>query len=225
MAKQYLQNARLYVEGRDDLYVIADLVKANGFQMDDEPRDVQIDDAAKGDEGQGRDQLLALIKTAVKASTGKAIAFVIDADKSASSTWNSVRHHIEEAIKDVGGTPRLPKNVPTDGYVVDVPELKNRVGVWIMPDNEKPGILEDFLKSLVKNGDKLILHAESATDDAIKLGAPFSKLAKPKAIIHAWLAWQEKPGCPFGIAIKSHYFDHAAPTAKKFVDWIRKLVD
>lgn len=71
MANQYLGKNKLYVEGRDDLFVVADLLKANGFQMDVEPRDIQIDDAAKGDEGQGREKLLALIKTAVKASTGK----------------------------------------------------------------------------------------------------------------------------------------------------------
>jgi hypothetical protein len=225
VANQYLRKTRLHVEGRDDLYVIADLVKASGFQLDKEPRDVQIDDAAKGDEGHGRDKLLALIKTAVKASTGNAIAFVVDADNSASSTWDAIRHRIEEAIKEAGGSPKLPKTFPTDGFVIDIGELKSRVGVWIMPDNKNPGILEDFLKELVNRADKLIPHAVSATDEAIKSGASFSNEAKPKAIIHAWLAWQAKPGCPFGIAIKSHYFDVKAPSANEFVAWVRRLVD
>lgn len=225
MANQYLRKNRLYVEGRDDLHVIAELLKASGFQMDKEPRDVQIDEAAKGNEGHGRDKLLALIKTAVKASTGNALSFVIDADKSALATWEAVRHRIEEAIKEAGGSSKLPKTFPADGLVIDVAELKSRVGVWIMPDNNNPGILEDFLKELVKDADKLIPHAKSATDEAIKLGAFFSNEAKPKAIIHAWLAWQEKPGCPFGIAIKSYYFDANAPSAKKFVEWVKKLGD
>jgi hypothetical protein len=225
VANQYLCKNRLHVEGRDDLCVIADLLKASGFKMDKEPRDVQIDDAAKGREGQGRENLLALIKTAIKASTGYAIAFVIDADKSAASTWEAVRHRFAEAIKEAGGSPKLPKTFPIDGLVIDVTELKSRVGVWIMPDNSNPGILEDFLKELVNGADKLIPHAISATDKAIKIGATFSKEAKSKAVIHAWLAWQNKPGCPFGIAIKSHYFDTNAPSAKKFVKWIKKLID
>ena len=193
--------------------------------MDKEPRDVQIDDAAKGEEGYGRDKLLGLIKTAVKASTGSAIGFVIDADHSATSTWDAVRHRIEEAIKEVGGTPKLPQAFPVSGLIVDVPELKSRIGVWIMPDNSSSGILEDFLKTLVKAGDRLLSHSQRATDEAIQLGATFSAEAKPKAMIHAWLAWQEKPGCPFGIALKSHYFDHNSVTAKRFVNWIKQLVD
>ncbi len=225
MANQYKKKTILYVEGRDDLYVIADLLKTSGFQMDSHPRDIQIDDAAKNDEGQGREKLLELIKTAVKASTGKAIGFVIDADKSASATWDAVRNRIEDAIKDAGGNTKLPKAFLPTGLVIELPELKSKVGVWIMPDNKNAGILEDFLKQLVRNGDVLIKHAEATTDQAVKLGASFPNVAKSKAIIHAWLAWQEKPGCPFGIAIKSHYFNAVAPNAKQFVEWVRKLVD
>ena len=224
MASQYLRKTRLHVEGRDDLYVIANLLRASGFQMDQKPRDVQIDEAAKGDEGHGRDKLLALIKTAVKASTGNAIAFVVDADKSASSTWDAVRYRIEAAIKETGGNRNLPNTCPVDGLILDIAELKSRVGVWIMPDNTNPGVLEDFLKTLVASDDKLILHAESATSQALSLGATFTDEAAPKAIIHVWLAWQQNPGCPFGTAIRSRYFDSNAPTARMFVDWVHKLL-
>lgn len=82
-----------------------------------------------------------------------------------------------------------------------------------MPDNGNPGMLEDFLQQLIKGGDPLIQHAKDSTAAATGMGAKFSKEARPKAIIHSWLAWQERPGCPFGIAIKSHYFDTAAPIA------------
>lgn len=37
--------------------------------------------------------------------------------------------------------------------------------------------------------------------------------------MHAWLAWQEEPGKPFGIALKAGYFDHQSPAADRFVDW------
>lgn len=37
--------------------------------------------------------------------------------------------------------------------------------------------------------------------------------------IHTWLAWQEEPGKPFGIALKAGYFDHQSPAADHFVDW------
>ncbi len=37
--------------------------------------------------------------------------------------------------------------------------------------------------------------------------------------MHTWLAWQEEPGKPFGIALKAGYFDHQSPAADHFVDW------
>jgi len=44
-----------------------------------------------------------------------------------------------------------------------------------------------------------------------------------KAILHAWLAWQSNPGCPYGTAITAHYFAHNAELAMRFVDWYARL--
>src|SRR5436190_24268592 len=35
-----------------------------------------------------------------------------------------------------------------------------------------------------------------------------------KALIHTWLAWQEKPGRPLGLAITARYFDATASYAQ-----------
>ena len=216
MANQYLKRTTIYVEGRDDLYAIADLLKLHALQMDVEPRDVGIHVA--GD----REKLLALVETAVKASTGSAVGFVIDADASASATWDSIRHHIEAGA---GEKIKLPKKCPSSGAVADLPDLKSRVGVWVMPDNSKPGILEDFLQQLVGAKDKLLPIAKTSTGDAKRAGATFKPVAESKAVVHAWLAWQADPGCPFGTAIKAHYFDHQSASATRFVDWVRRVID
>lgn len=222
MANRYLRKNTLYVEGRDDLFAVAELLKARGFQMDVDPREVHIHQAVLDDKGFGRDQLLKLIGPAVKASTDKAVAFLVDADDSAAGTWESVRARIVSAV---GATFTLPAACPADGLVVDVPSLKSRVGVWIMPDNSSAGILEDFLARLVKADDKLLPIATSSTRDAKTAGAAFKPVAESKAVIHAWLAWQAEPGCPFGTAIKARYFDRNAPSADAFVTWVRRLVD
>jgi hypothetical protein len=222
VANQYLKKTTLYVEGRDDLYSIADLLKKHAFQMDQSPRDVEIHPAALDDKGFGRSKLLELVGPAVKASTDKAIGFIIDADVSASDTWNAVCDQISKAA---GPKLKVPKKCPSTGFVANIIALKSRVGVWIMPDNTAKGILEDFLKRLVKSDDKIITVAEFSTDAAKKAGATFKDIAKSKAIIHAWLAWQADPGCPFGTAIKSNYFDYEATSAQAFIKWVRQLVD
>jgi hypothetical protein len=216
VAKAYRSRAKLYVEGRDDVYSIANLLKAHQFQVEVAPRDLEIQ--AAGDRG----KLLGLIETAVKASTNMAIAFVVDADASATGTWTSIRHHVEQAV---GGGFKLPAKCPHEGLAVDVPSLKSRVGAWIMPDNSNVGMLESFLQQLVHDADPLLPLAKSSTAQAKGAGALFRDVAEPKAIIHTWLAWQADPGCPFGTAIKAKYFDHAAPMAQKFINWVRRLVD
>lgn len=36
-----------------------------------------------------------------------------------------------------------------------------------------------------------------------EMGAGFSVLDAPKAELHAWLAWQEKPGLPHGTTVRA----------------------
>ena len=44
-----------------------------------------------------------------------------------------------------------------------------------------------------------------------------------KAVLHAWLAWQQEPGLPYGTAIRARYFMHDSPVAARFVAWFRRL--
>ncbi len=41
--------------------------------------------------------------------------------------------------------------------------------------------------------------------------------------MHTWLAWQNKPGRPFGTAITARYLDADVPEATAFVAWLEKL--
>lgn len=92
-----------------------------------------------------------------------------------------------------------------------------------MPDNQHDGKLETFLKSLISEHDVLIEHATEATDTAKQLGAEFAESDHLKATIHAWLAWQEDPGVPYGTAIRAKYFRHDSPVAGVFVAWFKQL--
>ncbi len=58
---------------------------------------------------------------------------------------------------------------------------------------------------------------------AKELNARFSNVDSNKAALHAWLAWQEEPGKPYGSAIRARYFRHDSPAARSFVIWFRRL--
>jgi hypothetical protein len=100
-----------------------------------------------------------------------------------------------------------------------------KTGVWIMPDNNVNGRLEDFVSFLIPPEDELLPIVHSTLDDieTRKLNK-YSETHKSKAIIHTWLAWQKEPGTPMGLSITKKYLttDDDA-TCHKFVQWLNNL--
>jgi hypothetical protein len=92
-----------------------------------------------------------------------------------------------------------------------------------MPNNVDPGKLETFLAALVPQEDAVWPWAREATEGARSRGAGFPEKDRIKAEVHAWLAWQEEPGKPFGTSVKAGYFRHDAPEALLWVAWFRRL--
>ncbi len=150
-------------------------------------------------------------------STNRSAGFVLDANDRPQDRWRAVASRLCR----VGVA--TPAQIPFEGFIGTSSEYAARVGVWLMPDNRRSGILEDFLADLVDGGDRLFVLAQKATARAKELGAGFPEQSTPKAVIHAWLAWQEKPGLPYGLAIHARYFGRDSPAARGFVDWFRRL--
>ncbi|MFH1466552.1 MAG: DUF3226 domain-containing protein [Pseudomonadota bacterium] len=51
----------------------------------------------------------------------------------------------------------------------------------------------------------------------------FRDVHEPKAVLHTWLAWQEEPGTPMGLALTRRYLDPCHPRAVAFAAWLRRL--
>jgi len=100
-----------------------------------------------------------------------------------------------------------------------------------MPDNKVPGILEDFVSFLIPEKNMLWDRAQSCVAQIPKEEFSFDIENKDlfswqkKAEIHTWLAWQEEPGKPLGVAISSRYFDADTHHARKLTDWLNKLFE
>lgn len=210
------QGPVLRVEGDDDKHTIIHLVKWHGFARETHTWFPSIEAA------DGIEKLLKTVKTQTKSSTDRVVGFVLDADESSASRWQSVRDRL---LKVGFNNDQVPEEHPPEGFIGYSRQFKSRVGVWIMPDNRNEGALEDFLLALVDQADPVFAHATEATDTAKKLGATFADKDRDKARLHAWLAWQEKPGCPYGIAIEAKYFRHDSELAGRFVKWFSTLYD
>lgn len=114
-----------------------------------------------------------------------------------------------------------PAQYKTIGVVVDAA----RVGLWIMPDNQGHGMLEDFLSGMAAAvHPELLEESEHAISKVESQGIQqYTSRHRPKAKIHTYLAWQEEPGRTLPQAIQKHYLDVSSENARPFVTWLNRL--
>lgn len=199
----------LLVEGRDDEHVIYSLavhytLPPNAFQVKNKD---------------GIDKLLHTLHIELRASDLERLGIIIDADTNLSARWQSIRNTLNNF-----GYSNLPASPDTEGIIISQIDLPT-VGIWFMPNNILPGILEDFVSFLVPPNDVLWQRAKDCVDQIPTEDRRFPPVRQSKAYIHTWLAWQEEPGKPLGQSITSRYLDANAPHAQQLVDWIRRLFD
>lgn len=161
--------------------------------------------------------MLRGMKTPIPAGTGNALGFVLDANNDVDRRWRAVVARLRRA------GVYAPDETPAEGFEGESDEYGTRVGVWVMPDNRRTGALEDFLKELIKEDDPLIRHAEESASQARALGALFREQDTNKAVLHTWLAWQEEPGRPYGVAVKKRYFRGDSETALRLLAWFSRV--
>lgn len=214
MATRY-NPKKLLVEGKEDKWVIPQLIEANGicWGEDSDTWIVEIDEC-DGFESMVKQ---GLIETELKASNLEALGIIADANNNAGKKWDRLRERCGASFSD------LPDYLPEGGLIAEN-DAGLKLGVWLMPDNQSHGMMETFLTYLVPDdGDSVLKHAESARDGARALGAPYKDAHADKAKIHTWLAWQDPPGQQLHGAVMQRLLDPCSPHAAAFVKWFRSL--
>ena len=107
------------------------------------------------------------------------------------------------------------------GTIIDV-DGKPRVGVWLMPDNDSPGELEDFFASMIPPSDPVWPLSKAYIDNIPIEHRRFAQRKIRRAKVHAWLATRERPR-PMGSAIDAGDLDTNAANGLKFQAWLREL--
>jgi hypothetical protein len=192
----------LVVEGDDDFFTIKNL-----FIRQQMLGKIRLESAG------GYSRLCASIDSRIDASNLQRFGVIIDADEDAKSRWESI-------TATFGGAGyELPKAPVKEGTIV-AQDGRPTVGIWMMPDNDLPGELEDFIPHLIPDGDSLWPYACTTVDSI-----PERRFgdASSKARVHTWLAWQDEPGKPIGQAIIKRYLSTETEKAKPFLDWLSRL--
>lgn len=218
----------LFVEGADDqhtIWAICEHFKVEEtFVVEVPDGRGKINPKARANEKGGIDNVLkaAELNLIAGSSAIDCLGIVIDADNDARNQWKKIRRILEKA-----GYENLPVSPLHDGTKIEQ-EFLPTFGVWIMPDNQIRGMLEDFLEFLVPDKDENDIWTKAVECsreilDEIEEEKRFAEIHLSKAKIHAYLAWQNEPGKPFGTAITAKYLQADNPKCIKFVEWMRNL--
>jgi hypothetical protein len=196
----------LLVEGIDDQHVIWALCKKFNINENFEVIDCK-----------GIDKLYEQLPLRFKQAEIETIGVIIDADEQLNNRWKS----ISGILSSQGFT--IPSELPKEGLI-----LKNKlglqIGVWIMPNNNQNGMLEDFISFLVPEDDKLLPIVNETLKSIEEQGLnKYSLIHKSKVTIHSWLSLQIDPGTPMGLGITKRYLSTDEETCLKLVNWLKKL--
>ncbi len=216
---------KLYVEGLDDMHVTCQLALKLDILCEPKGRDPRApkflvcEDDPEGKAIFGVDHLIDKLPVFLQDTAVERLGFVVDADDAPTGRWDVIRRAL---IAE--GYSSAPNVADPDGTIVEQVD-RPRIGVWIMPDNRRPGIIENFIEQMIPSGDQLLPHANRCVDEAIAIDRRFpdGRHHRQKAVIHTWLAWQKKAGRPQGLDIRAGYLDASFDLAQKYIAWLVRL--
>ena len=196
---------KLLVEGNDDKHVV--LALCQKFNI---PEIFDVIDC------EGIDNLYDNLLLRFKQTDIETIGVLIDADTNLNDRWL----HIKNLLSKQGFN--MPEKLPSSGLILSNGDIK--IGVWVMPNNNTDGILEDFIAFLVPQNDELlpIVDTTLAEIENKELNK-YLPIHKSKARIHAWLAYQENPGTPMGLSITKKYLTTDNKNCEQLIAWLTKL--
>jgi hypothetical protein len=198
----------LLVEGREDREVVYQFCNYHSIN-----NRALFDVETKDGYERLRDDLMVRPLTGVKV-----IGAIVDADTDPHGRWHSLR----SGLVDSGYTD-FPDEPSEGGTIIPGMSGLPSIGIWLMPNNKIVGMLEDFLASLIHEGDMLLERAIACVDGIPSEQRRFRDTYRSKALIHTGLAWQEEPGTPCGLAVMKRYLDAEYALARQFVQWLRRL--
>lgn len=196
----------LLVEGSDDCHVVMAL--CNQYNV---PESFGL--YVCGSDEKVLKRMNALI---LQPETPETIGVMLDTDSGIESRWRSIQGRLRNHGYE------LPQAAAHMGTIIEAPENKPRIGIWLMPDNQLPGMLEDFCATMIEQSTlAYVQHTVAAAKQAGH--CTYKDVHFSKAVVHTYLSWQDEPGHPLGQAISKTALRPDTPTATVFIGWLNRL--
>lgn len=201
-------NQKLLVEGNNDMHVVYKLCEK--FKIDNNFDVIDCKTISK---------IFPILSVTVDQADIQTIGLIIDADFDLTVQWNNCRKELLKIGYEV------PENPDTEGTIIISNNLP-KLGIWVMPNNQTKGMLEDFMQMLIEENDLLLPRVKIILDDLEKDNLHQYKIEtkRSKAELHTWLALQKEPGQTMGNAMTQKYLTNFKnPVCQSFISWLIKL--
>ncbi|MYA91660.1 MAG: hypothetical protein F4Y10_07915 [Synechococcus sp. SB0663_bin_10] len=111
------------------------------------------------------------------------------------------------------------------------PKSTLHVGVWLMPDNQSSGELENFFAGLIHENNRTwplakeyinqyTMEQAENRQGGLDVGKPYKV---SKAEVYAWLATRKQPGKMGAVISEGHGLNFDSELARRFAQWLKDL--
>ena len=151
----------------------------------------------------------------------KLLAIVIDADykNKHGLGFEATLNQVEKIAADYDFSLNQSKD---NGLIFNHIDGNAKFGLWIMPNNQDNGELEDFVKSCIKHDEHTLFnHAVEIVEQLPE--KRFDITDNSKAEIATWLAWQKKPSHGIYISLKDSLLDENNALFEQLKNWLNHI--
>jgi hypothetical protein len=167
--------------------------------------------------GGGTEVLKRLNALLLAPSKPNIIGVVLDTDNPDLATrWNSIKDKLKHYHINFPADPTI------DGTIIEADEDLPRLGFWLMPNNQAPGMLEDFCLAMINSQYIKVIDKCLSVAKAGKI-SNFREVHRSKAKLRVYLALQDEPGLPLGQAITARILLSNNTLAVNFISWLNSL--
>ena len=196
----------LIVEGQDDMHVVLNIWhRGHDSSL---PFEIEVKN--------GDVRVLSSIRSEVQAPNRQVLGIMLDANGDVSGRWRTIRDRLRAAQINP------PDAHDPAGTIIDEADRKPRVGIWIMPDNGLSGEIEDFVASMIPDGDPVWPLARNYIDSIPADAQKFARQKETRAIVYAWLAVRKEPR-RMGQAISIGDLSVDGELCRRFTAWLDRL--
>ena len=153
---------------------------------------------------------LPILLAQVKNGDIDKLGIILDADYSPNDTGGfSARFNLITEQLRIYGYNIPTTHSPTKGDIFQHPDGLSDIGLWIMPDHQGDGMLENFIESLIASDttqQSILDHAHLSISN-LPVILFNQKLHQAKAKIFTWRAWQSTPGLSLSKALNYGLLD------------------